>query len=244
MALSCWIQGSAQMISDRTIDTYPLLSALKVRRPTPGQELAMVSEFLERIAPVSTPNVVRTVFVEPRIESGFPDVVIVEWDVTRAADWPSARSRLKKVDIKFLHRMYMDEANSTRLENTSSNSNGILRRLEDVGIIQRSGMVWKLRPLRDIFAVERLIAIEAKINSLSSGLRQAMLNTWFTSESYLLLPKLDRDHPFREEATRFGVRVLTSDESVPNRQRIEGPEEPRSYVSWLFNEWAWRASLT
>ena len=235
--------GSACMISDRTIDTFPMLSTLKVRSPTPGQELTMVNEFLERIAPVTTSNVARTVFVEPRIESGFPDAVIVEWDVTRAADWPSARSRLKKADIKFLHRMYLGEANQASTAEASPNTTAILRRLENVGIIQRSGEVWQMRSLREIFAIERLIAIEAKISSLSSGLQQAMLNTWFTSESYLLLPKLDRDHPFRQEAAQYGVRVLTVDEAIPERTTRDA-EEPRSYASWLFNEWAWRASLT
>src|SRR5581483_8234047 len=73
------------------------------------------------------------------------------------------------------------------------------------------------------------------------GLRQAFQNTWFASESYLLLPRVPRCSDLKKEAARFGVGVAEQNKPLyrsgvrPRRQHI-----PLSYASWLFNEWAWR----
>jgi hypothetical protein len=96
--------------------------------------------------------------------------------------------------------------------------------------------------LRDVFAVRRIVAIEAKVSDWQDGLQQAFQNSWFASESYLLMPHIPRSPLLLEESARFGVGLRTQGQPLDNGELC--PRQvpvPRSYASWLFNEWVWRA---
>ena len=72
------------------------------RRSRPGPETKLVGSFLEGLQ-VSIPRGCNaTVFCEPRIESGFPDLVIVVWNVAVARKWNLERSRLKREDFQLI----------------------------------------------------------------------------------------------------------------------------------------------
>ena len=103
----------------------------------------------------------------------------------------------------------------------------------------------KLRALRDVFAVRRLIAIEAKVIDWQDGLQQAFQNVWFASESYLLLPRLPQSSILIEKANHFGVGLRVMGQALDSSElRSRQANIPRSYASWLFNEWVWRAGCT
>jgi hypothetical protein len=187
---------------------------------------------------------VRTVFLEPEIESGFPDVVAVYWNVAAASCWLECRTELTMIDVRVVHFLAMTGRTPPGTLHTffGRSVSGSLDRLHAAGMIRRVSGDWLSRSIDDIFAVRRLIAIEAKVTAWRCGLDQAFLNTWFASESYLLLPHLPQSEDLRKEADRYGVGVTVPDRPLagsgvlPRRQRI-----PLSYASWLFNEWAWRA---
>lgn len=86
-----------------------------------------------------------------------------------------------------------------------------------------------------------MIAVEAKIDEWKAALEQAHLNTWFASESCVLVPRVPRNSELLRTAQELGVRVLARESDqwdIPDPIR----SGPRSYVSWLFNDWAWRAA--
>lgn len=218
---------------------------LMFRRQTPGPEIDLVYNYIDTNLPTVPDGAWRSIFIEPRLESGFPDIVIVQWDIATTEQWKATRKDLRKLDIRILHYLYTQG---------STDSDGLkqlfrlpidesLARLHDANVISKVARTWRLKSIKKIFAVQKLIAIEAKITEWRRGLQQAIQNTWFASESYLLLPNLPRNTLLVANASTFGVGIITSKRSIDDsivsakRERI-----PVSYASWLFNEWAWRNS--
>ena len=158
--------------------------------------------------------------------------------------WPAARADLTPDDIKVLQ--FLTTAGRVLRAEISPGTSPARRarsldRLAAADVVTISPRWISCRSLRDIFAVSRIIALEAKISDWRNGLRQAFLNTWFASESFLLLPRVSERSQVMVEAERVGVGVvdatqrLTAPHVAPRRDRL-----PRSYASWLFNEWSWR----
>jgi hypothetical protein len=186
-----------------------------------------------------------TVFLEPEIESGFPDAVAVYWRVSTAQRWFSERSLLTATDIRVAHFLAtMGRSTTNYLCNFFfSGLVKSLERLATAGVVRRSGQYWLLRPLHCVYAVTRLVAIEAKMSDWRGGLVQAVQNRWFASESYLLLSEAPKQS-CRSGIKELGVGILERESTLAT---ISGPADhdalPRSYASWLFNEWTWRAAF-
>ncbi len=219
---------------------------LAFRTPTVGPEYDLVLDYIASRLPPAPRGQKRTVFVEPEIESGFPDVVAVYWHLATALRWSSARAELTKVDIRVAHFLAM--VGVTRLDTFrpffKKSVVPSLERLKAAGIARSTSKAWQLRSLRETFAVRRLVAIEAKIDQWRDGLHQAIQNTWFASESYLLLPRMPKGSDLLDEASRVGVGVKTRDQNLDSSEGTARRDSiPKSYASWLFNEWAWRAAM-
>ncbi|HYP29374.1 MAG TPA: hypothetical protein VE262_21870 [Blastocatellia bacterium] len=230
------------LISALNRDSFPSLDkiGLSFRTPKRGPELTFVCEYIQScLLPIPQGQSI-TIFLEPKINSCFPDIVIIYWDNVVAKNRSKHRSQLRKNDIRLLH--YIAIAGPVQLDEMkpffTSGIEGSLTRLCDANLIKNDSGVWQTEPLEDIFAIRRLIAIEAKIDEWRTGLNQAHQNTWFSSESYLLMPQIPKGSSLMGEATKLGVGVLSrhqdldSSEIAPRRDRI-----PKSYASWLFNEW-------
>jgi len=213
------------------------------RTVTEGPELEVVRAFVECRIGKGRRDADVSVFCEPLLETGYPDIVVVHWQRSRAEAWPAARANLTPDDVKLLHFLMRvrcvlrDDPGHRGLRRRARS----LERLEAAGVVTISARWLRCRPLREIFAVSRIIALEAKVSDWRRGLRQAFLNTWFASESFLLLPHVPERSQVVEEARRVGVGVvdatqrLASPHVAARRDRL-----PQSYASWLFNEWAWR----
>jgi hypothetical protein len=100
---------------------------------------------------------------------------------------------------------------------------------------------WEPRALSRIFAVRAIIAIEAKISEWRAAVQRVFLNTWFASSSYVLVPHIPRRSNLLNHASSRGVGVLSLENSA-QKLPVSSSMPPRSYASWLFNEWAWKAS--
>ena len=215
------------------------------RVPTRGPEYDLVLEYVRGRLPEPPRGQCLTVFLEPEIESGFPDVVAVYWHVATAARWLRTRAELTNVDIRVAHYLATVGASDTACMRPffCRGLTAALDRLCGAGVVRKTRDCWRLRSLREIFAVRRLVAIEAKIDQWRDGLHQAFQNTWFASESYLLLPRVPRRTDVLAEARRFGVGVRTGEQDLDS---ADAPARrwniPKSYASWLFNEWVWRVS--
>jgi hypothetical protein len=78
----------------------------RFRRTRPGPELNLVESFL-RAMPLHIPRDCRaTVFRELRLESGFPDLVIVVWREEVTRDWRSERVSLESHDLRLMHFLH------------------------------------------------------------------------------------------------------------------------------------------
>jgi hypothetical protein len=230
----------ALTIVDR--ETAPRGFGPAFRQTRPGPERKLVDAFLDDL-PFSTPRgCSATVFCEPRIESGFPDLVIVMWSTAVAAKWVPARSKLRREDIQLVHYLHQTGPLTSvdMRERLSRSVLSSLARLEAADLLYCAADLWRPRPLNKIFAARHIIAIEAKVSEWARALRQAFQNTWFASDSYVLLPKEKKMAQIRSAARPFGVRLCAPGRPLAYRQRRISPTLPRSYVSWLFNEWAWR----
>lgn len=224
-----------------THTTLPEKLNLRLRKSKPGPELDLVNWFLDA-RPFRTPkNCVALAFVEPAIESGFPDIVLVFLHQPTAEEWPTEREDLLQCDFRLLEL----------LRGIGGAESGHLKRIlgrrveESVERLRRARLIRKLHhswipiSLSRTYAAQGVVAIEAKTNQIRSVLAQAHLNTWFASASFVLLPELPKGHGWLEQAKRRGIGICTKENTsiitTPGKSR-----GPVSYATWLFNDWAWR----
>jgi hypothetical protein len=208
-----------------------------------GPEDDLLEEFLSRYGPRLRADERCTLFRCPRLETGYPDAVFVVWDQSAAAQSLGRRSALTKTDLRLLHllcsgRSYGD---AELRELFGSHARTSIARLESSRLVRRCHDAWEFWPSRASFVVREIVAVEAKISSWTSALRQAERNTWFASRSWVLLPTVPSRSSVIADAAHRGVGVLALD-AMPSIPRIAARFPlPRSYASWLFNEWVLRA---
>jgi hypothetical protein len=225
-------------------DTVRQHTGAVFRRTRQGPERQLVQTFLEK-KPFLVPHGCNaTIFCEPRIESGFPDLVIVLWDVTVAQTWNHDRSKLTKEDIRLVHYLHLTEplSSSVLRQRLSRSVVSNLDRLEAADLIYRVNDLWRPRSIEKSFAARRIIAIEAKICQWARAINQAFQNTWFASESFVLLPMEKPVAKICASAQSLGVQLCSPGKQLSYKAKISSRNFPRSYASWLFNEWAWKAS--
>lgn len=215
----------------------------RFRRARPGPELDLV-EFFLRAMPLRIPRGCRaTVFREPRLESGFPDLVIVVWreDITHA--WRPERTSLELHDLRVMHFLHHTRrASEDELVGCfGRRATASIERLHDAALIRPVRYGWVPCALRRAFAASKIIAVEAKLGKWADVLNQAFLNTWFASKSYVLVP----DPPSQLQlaaAQRLGIGVCSIDDRKVREVASRSTRLPRSYASWVLNDWAWRSS--
>lgn len=224
----------------------PIGLGLRFRSPTPGPEHELVEAFLSSLKSTSRRGRRLTVFSEPALESGYPDIVAVEWRPGRARKWAPERQALTSDDLKLLHAL------CGRGWTEISFLEKVFRRplakrlgfLAELSLVVLGSRKCRLRSLNEVFAVERIIAIEAKVASWRSAIRQASANAWYSSESLVLIPSAANRVALGQTARKFNVGVVLF-ESDSLSELCEAPRRPvpLSYGSWLFNEWVWRIAL-
>jgi hypothetical protein len=206
----------------------------------------LVDSFIENNLMPAPEGQLRLTFVEPRLETGFPDLVIVYLDLAAANEWNLERAGLGKREICVLHHLAtcrMQDHERLRFL-FPQGLRASLTKLESAGLVRCAPEGWRARSPRKLMAVRRIVAIEAKVGAWRPGLEQAFLNRWFASESYLLLPSVPKSADLEVELQATGVGLLTAE--TPLRRplvRAEKGKLPGSYASWLFNEWACHACV-
>lgn len=221
------------------------VKGLNFRTPKQGPEVKLVQQYIETNLPLPRSGQCRSIFLEPKLESGYPDAVVVYWNLAIAEQWDNKRLELTTADLRLLQYLSTFRSSTVPqlIELYGTQIYGNIEHLFEAKLIKKRGKNWAARPLNSIFAVRRIISIEAKLDDWRQGLIQTVQNTWFASESYLLLPQLKKRTNVIDEVSRFGVGLITLNcrINVPvvksNRFSL-----PRSYASWLFNEWVWRMS--
>jgi len=227
--------------------TDPIIG-LTVRKAIAGPERELIERFLLRITN-SADKIEKklAIFQQPSIQGGFPDVVITIYDPARFDNWDYQRSLLTIRDIKILHHMHtVGEITSaslvTQLGFDVRKTSNALEALFRAGLVTEFGGIWKATSLAEMFGIERLIAVEAKTIANQSVVRQAVNNRWFASESYVLVPNLDRNSRLLSKSESLGIGIYTCSETRVERLLDSKPNPlPGSYASWMFNEWIGRS---
>ena len=218
---------------------------LYTRPATAGAEYSLVEQFIDYYCHIFTRNNKKTqlaVFVEPRIESGFPDVVFASYLPSITDNWSDKREMLDVYDLKLLS--YLCGANDalgakliTKLGFSEKQTITSLEKLMDAKLVSYRDRSWRIRELRDVFSLTKLIAVEAKLNDISKVVEQSHLNTWFASHSYALT---NSTHPQNETVrtfSKYGIGLYCKGSQFRKIVEAKPYSLPSSYLSFQFNEW-------
>lgn len=223
---------------------------IRFRQSRSGPEEDLVRDFLERFLERFTVKVRDgfqvTFFKEPQLESGAPDLVGVIWRTATAEKWNKARLLLQPFDIRVMHYLAQREnVDRVSLENLFDRTRlkHALAKLEAAEMVRQRRHTISPRPLSKLYAAKHIFAIEAKVTKWQDALNQASLNRWFATSSYILLPRIPLKSAVVSQAQSHGVGVWSSDGALFDANLPLANSSPVSYASWLFNEWAWRASI-
>jgi len=223
------------------------IAGLTLRRHREGPETDLIEWFLQESHIKVPRGCAATIFREPQLSSGFPDLVIVVWKPSTTESWSLSRAKLTSADIQIMSYLAqagprseqdIDEIFGHKLASRS------LARLSEARLIRSTKTYWMARALSNVFATKHIIAIEAKIHKWRDALNQANLNKWFASSSCILIPKIATTTLLIEKASHFGIGVRVSEQRELDTRNIPLARIPMSHASWLFNEWAWRAELS
>ena len=227
----------------KIVDRYSAPKGVVFRRTLRGPEQELVDGFISIMPLVHSPDSRVTVLREPGLESGFPDLVIVVWRDARTADWGEPRLALVPDDLRLMHYIFQRRrAAHSELEDCfgSRFARKSIERLNSAGLVRPAGRAWFPCALERTFAATKIIAVEAKIGKWGDVLKQARLNTWFASKSYVLVPRVTKRQV--QEAQQFGIGVLSLEQDRIKEWGASTTSLPRSYASWVVNDLAWRAS--
>ncbi len=225
---------------------YPDISYYK-RKTTEGPENNLVDIFLFYLL-FYFDNIQGGIafFKEPRLETGFPDMVFVQYEPKGYDTWNDKRINLSNNAIKILHHLHLSKTRTTLqicedLGYLVKDTEEILEQLKISNLVMESKGHWKTHRLEKIFAIKRIIAIEAKIYKWKDALRQAQNNKWFASEVYILSNiQLIPDELF-SCSKKEGIGVLNlGNGSIKRLVKPQLNNLPNSYASWLINEWIGR----
>lgn len=218
------------------------------RKSVKGPEYQLAMSFLEHMPKKYSASV--AVFLEPLLDTGYPDIVLVHYRPSILEEWEESRRYLTLADIKILHYLYLVEgAKSDAIErNLGVGGDNLLQSIErllDSKMIRRYAQRWLPYVLKRRYAVKRITAIEAKIKDWQSALRQAAINKWFASESFVVSPIKKPTQRIITKCHELGIGIYSHNRN--KTQCISGAKRhplPSCYASWLFNEWIGRKLYT
>lgn len=218
---------------------------LYIRPTTLGNEYELVGQFIEYYCNTFIRNNKKTqlaVFIEPRIDSGYPDVVFASYLPSITDNWSEKREALDIFDLKLLSYLSTTEdAIGAKIISTlgfpERQTLTSLEKLMDAKLISYRGRSWRVRDLRNVFSLTKLIAVEAKLNDINKVIEQTHLNTRFASHSYALTNSVHPQDATVREFKRFGLGLYGRDSHFRHIVEAKPFPLPSNYLSFQFNEW-------
>ncbi len=232
----------------RTIPAKPRLlsrkavarkAGVRTHRARCGPERDLVNGFLNELQVVVPSDCQCTVFREPWLECGIPDLVIVVWHVPTVDSWVDARAHIEGQDLRVLQ--FLIHAKASKQDQLFAVYGpkvlANLGRLCDANLVHQRGRVFKPAALSRTFGLRAIISVEAKISDWRNAFEQAQRNLWFACASYILMPERRTG---RAGADAGKIRFCTPETVILRAPLRSEPPAPRCYAAWLFNEWVWR----
>lgn len=219
------------------------------RTSTVGKEFDMVTSYIdyliEKYEKLQKKRAV--IFIEPQLDTGYPDIVIVEYNSTPSLKWNELRNSLNTTDIKIL--FYIQTHGQCKLHNLRDTLGFPMETIyKTVQKLNNCGLVYMhLKQesvshvaLESYCRINKIISLEAKIDKWNEAIRQAGNNIWFSTESYVLMNKGSCSDSIRAACREQGVGIILINGTVKTALRSNRRKFPVSYASLQFNEWILR----
>lgn len=218
---------------------------IRIRSAVLGNEYELVEQFVKYYCHTFIRNNKKTqlaVFIEPRIDSGFPDVVFASYLPSITDNWSDIRETLDICDLKLLSYLCTTEsAIGAEIISTlgfhEKQTVMSLEKLMNAKLVSYRDRSWRVRELRDVFSITKLIVVEAKLNDINKVVEQAHLNTRFASHSYALTNSVHPREVTLKTFKRFGLGLYGKDSQFRRIVEAKQCTLPSSYLSFQFNEW-------
>lgn len=217
-----------------------------ITRPiTKGVEYDLVERYIESIKKKFYKNDKKSIslFVEPKIDGGYPDLVIVEYTSDPIYGFREQGHYLENKDLKILYECmrtsgYRIQELSSLLGFTFAEVDKSIVKLLEVGLlrINSHGRIYA-NSLIIKKSISKIIAIEAKIDKWQEALEQASKNLWFATESYIMLNKENCNDNILEQCKRHGVGIILVNGKISKILKSNKTKFPVSYGSLVFWEW-------
>ena len=222
---------------------------LFTRATTVGEEYALVEQFINYYCDNFSRNNKKhrlAVFIEPRIESGFPDIVFASYLPSITDNWSSEREALDLYDLKLLSYLcYTENVIGSKLISTlgfpEKQTLTSLEKLMDAKLVSYRDCSWRVREKRDVFSLTKLIAVEAKMKDIEKVAEQTYRNTWFASHSYALTNSMKPHSETLKTFSRHGIGLYCKGSQFRKIVEAKPYALPSSYLSFQFNEWIGKA---
>ena len=212
---------------------------LYTRPSTQGEELDLVEDFIEYyiynfLKTNKTSNL--AVFVEPKVASGFPDIVFAAYSPKILENWSEERENLE------LQRHFRNAFCEliTRLKMPEKDTIQAIEKLLDAHMIIREQGLWKPVDIKKIYNIRKLISVEAKMTDIKKVAEQSLINTWFASQSYALTNTSNPQSSTIKKFERQGTGLYCKKRSFRKIVEAKKLASPSSYQSLQFNEWIGR----
>ena len=218
---------------------------LSLRNTTHGEESKMVIDFIDyycdKFLRYNKSNNL-AVFIEPRIASGFPDLVLASYLPSILDNWSISRNKINVGDLKILSCLLQTggakgEQIFNLLKIPEREILFSLERLLDVKLVVYENQLWKSKSLRKVFSIKKLVSVEAKIGDISHVIEQSFVNTWFASHSYALSNAIKPHEGTVKIFSKRGIGLYCKGRSFRKVVEAQPLLLPSSYQSLLFNEW-------
>lgn len=224
---------------------------IAMRKSTQGPEIEIVRRFVREYKALAAERSWKhdvAIFIEPRLSTGYPDILIAHYDPNKIQSWTEARGSLSDRDLKILALLMnsgqMDASRvSYLLGFLECDVEASFEALMTCGLASLSRGQCKPAKKTSFFSLERLVSVEAKTGNALEALGQAFRNTGFSSWSYALLGNESMSQRLRNKFEALGVGAIAGgsfDEVVPPKKH----KVPICQTSLRVNEWIARQIAT
>ena len=219
------------------------------RTCTQGEEFDMVNSYIESLVQKYSKlkNRHAAIFIEPQIDTGYPDIVVAEYYVPILPEPNLARKKITASDLKILYHIHckkhltLHELNK-KLAYTPEEVRKSVHRLANANLIylSKNSSSVKNKAISKYCPIKRIIAIEAKLDKWNDAIMQAEHNIWFATDSYVLLNKEKCSPTILNKCKEKGIGVILVNGSIRTALKSTTRHFPVSYASLQFNEWLCR----
>lgn len=219
------------------------------RTSTKGEEYDMVIRYVEylqaKYSKLKRKKV--AIFIEPQIDSGYPDIVVVEYYNPPIDSWKEDRLRLNSSDLKILMQIQLHNSISI-LKLSDLLGFAVTEIKKSVNLLSQCGLIYLSKTgeyarkvsLKKWCHISKVIAIEAKVSKWSEALLQAEHNVWFATDSYIMLKKDVCNQNIYNRCLLDGIGILLLNGRINEYLTSDHKHFPVSYASIEFNEWIQR----